>query len=263
MPAAFITGASSGLGECFAYALARRGFALVLVARRRERLQAVADRALELGAPRAEALPADLARRDDLLKLARRIEAAGPELDYLVNSAGFGTAGPLARLAGERELEQVDVNIAALVALTRTALPAMVARRRGVIINLASTAAFQPIPYMATYGATKAFVLSFSQAVAEEVANAGVTVLALCPGPTPTEFQQVAGSGRARFPSFVYSSADTVVEQGLKAAERGRVLCVVGALNRAAVQAARFAPRALVMMVERRIFGPLALRRRA
>src|SRR5579875_424389 len=218
MPTALITGASSGLGEQFAYALARRRYGLVLTARRAERLNAVAETSRKLGAEIATAIPVDLARRDAPREIFQRVQEAKTHVDYLVNNAGFGTNGRFHELRIERELEEIDLNVTALVAMTRLFLPAMVERRAGTIINVASTAAFQAVPYMATYAATKAFVLNFTEALAGELAGTGVRVSALCPGPVRTEFQAVAGQTSERMPSFVYLDAETVVAQGIAAA---------------------------------------------
>src|SRR5262249_26959881 len=149
---------------------------------------------------------------------------------------------------------QIQLNVTALVALTRLFLPSMLERRRGTIINVASIAAFQPIPYMATYAATKAFVLSFTEAVSAEAAGSGVHILALCPGPVHTEFQAVARNQNALVPSFMYLDADTVVRQALVAAERGRRVQINGVVNTAAAIAARLFPRALVTAVAGRIY---------
>src|SRR5262245_14827678 len=165
MAAALITGASSGLGEEFALQLARAKRELVLVARREARLHEIADRAKKAGAPSATIIGSDLARTDAAHEIHRQVSAAGIVVDYLVNNAGFGTHGHFAQVPLDREIEQINLNISALVALTRLFLPGMVAAKRGHIINVASTAAFQPVPWMATYAATKAFVLNFSEAL--------------------------------------------------------------------------------------------------
>jgi hypothetical protein len=207
MPTALITGASSGIGEQFAYALAREKYDLVLTARREDRLNVVAGNARERGASRAEIIAIDLANHDSPRQIFERISAAQIEIDYLINNAGFGTTGRFDRLPLERELEEIDLNVTSLVALTHLFLPAMAARRRGTIINVASTAAFQALPYMATYAATKAFVLSFTEAVAGEMAGTGVRVMALCPGPVRTEFQAIAKNERGRRPAASSTSA--------------------------------------------------------
>ncbi len=162
MATALITGASSGLGEEFARQLARENYDLVLTARREDRLHAVAAEAKKLGAAKVEVIAADLGQPDAASKLHRQVGERGLEIDCLINNAGFGTHGIFHKLPLEREIEQINLNITSLVAMTRLFLDGMVARRRGIIINVASTAAFQPVPYMATYGASKSFVLDFS-----------------------------------------------------------------------------------------------------
>ncbi len=256
MATALITGASSGIGEQFAYALGQEKYDLVLVARRRERLDEVAAAARRKGAHSALVIQADLSERNAPAMVFQRIEGERLSVDLLINNAAFGTSGRFDQLALGRELEEIDLNVSALVALTRMFLPAMVARRAGTVINVASTAAFQAVPYMATYGATKAFVLSFSQALSAELSGTGVKVLALCPGPTHTEFQSVAHTRRARVPAFMYMDAATVVAQGLAAARRGRSLCINGILNTAMVESIRFAPRALVNRITAGMFRP-------
>jgi short-subunit dehydrogenase len=256
LPTALITGASSGLGEQFAYALGREHYDLVLAARREDRLAAVAGRARTAGAGAVRIIRADLAQRETPAALHQQLTTDGVQVDYLVNNAGFGTTGRFHVLPLERELEEVELNVTSLVATTRLFLPAMVERRRGTIINVASTAAFQPTPYMATYGATKAFVLSFSEAVAAELSGTGVTVMALCPGPVRTEFQKVANNERIRFPSFIWTEADRVVSEGIAAAASGRSLCVAGAINNAMVIASKFTPRSLATLISSRLMRP-------
>jgi len=253
MAAALITGASSGLGEEFAIQLAREKHDLVLVARREDRLRDVADRARSLGAGKVTVISSDLGRAaasDDLFK---QVSAAGIAVDYLVNNAGFGTRGRFDQVPLDREIEEINLNVNALVALTHLFLPAMVAARNGTIINVASTAAFQPVPWMATYAATKAFVLSFSEALSTELQGTGVTVMALCPGPTRTEFQQVASVEHTGVPSFAYMDAPTVVRQAIESAKRGKAVRINGVINTIMAQTTRFAPRALV----RRISGAM------
>jgi uncharacterized protein len=258
MPTALITGASSGIGEHFAYALARHGYDLVLVARREGRLKDVAVRARELGAKRAEAMPADLSQREAPGQLQERLAAASIDIDCLINNAGFGTRGRFDRLPLDRELEEIELNVVALVALTRLFLPVMIQRRQGTIINVASTAAFQPIPYMSTYAATKAFVLNFTEAIAAEAEGTGVRILALCPGPVRTEFQAVANNDSPLVPRFAYMSADAVVEQALAAVARGRTVRINGFFNAAAATLARLVPRRLATTIAGRIYRPLS-----
>jgi hypothetical protein len=253
-----VTGASSGIGEQFAYALARGNNDLVLTARREDRLNAVAATAKNLGARRVEIIAIDLARRDAPEEICRRLAAAQIDVDCLINNAGFGTAGRFDRMALARECEEIDLNIVALVKLTRMLLPAMVARHRGTIINVASTAAFQAVPFMTTYAATKAFVLSFSEGLSAELAGSGVEVLALCPGPVKTEFQAVAQNQKARVPAFAYIDAATVAAQGLAAAARGRTVYINGAINSVTAYLVRIMPRALIRYFARRIYRPVA-----
>jgi short-subunit dehydrogenase len=255
---ALITGASSGLGEQFAYAFGRQHYDLMLVARREDRLAAVAGRARSLGAGSVRTIRADLAQRETPASLHEQIVTDKVHIDYLVNNAGFGTTGKFHRLELEREIEEVDLNVTAVVAMTRLFLPAMVERRHGTIINVASTAAFQATPYMATYGATKAFVLSFTEAVAAEMADRGVTVMALCPGPVRTEFQKVANNERVRFPSFLWTEAERVVEEAIAAAASGRSICVSGTINQALALGSKLAPRSLSTLVSRTLMRPAA-----
>jgi short-subunit dehydrogenase len=256
MPTALITGASSGLGEQFAYALAQQKYDLVLVARRRERLEGVATRAKELGAARVEIIAADLGRREAPREICEQLKAAQIQIDYLVNNAGFGTNGRFHQLDLGRELEQIDLNIVALVSLTHLLLPAMIERHSGTIINVASTAAFQAVPYMSTYAATKAFVLSFTEGLAGELAGRGLRVMALCPGPVKTEFQTVAHNENAVMPSFVWVPAKKVVASAIAAAASGRMTYIAGGLNFVTAQAIRFVPRVLANFIARRIYRP-------
>ncbi len=253
---ALITGASSGLGEQFAYALAHQKFALVLTARREKRLAAIAVKAKELGARCIEIIPVDLTRRDASKEISHKLNDAHIEVDYLVNNAGFGTCGKFDQLPLARELEEVDVNVTAIVALTRLMLPAMIRRGHGTIINVASTSAFQSVPYMTTYAATKAFVLSFTEGLAGELAGTGVRVCALCPGPVRTEFQTVAQNEKGLVPASLYIDREAVVAKGISAAARGRTVYIVGALNFGAAQLTRLLPRALVNRLAREVFRP-------
>jgi short-subunit dehydrogenase len=255
---ALLTGASSGIGEQFAYALAQRKYDLVLTARRADRLAKVAGKARQLGAAMVEIIEADLGRREAPSELFAKIEALCLHVDYLVNNAGFGTSGRFDRLPLDRELEEIDLNVSAVVAMTRLFIPAMVARNSGTVINVASTAAFQALPYMATYAASKAFVLNFTIALAGELAGTGVKVSALCPGPVRTEFQAVAKNEHGRLPEFAYLEAETVVAQGIAAAESGRSFHIAGVINFLTAQSTRLMPRAFINFVSRRIYRPNA-----
>lgn len=256
-PRALITGASSGIGETFARHLARQGHDLVLVARRRDRLEQLASELSESHGVAAEIIQADLSKDADLSVVEERLRSPttlrSGHIDLLVNSAGFGSVGEFGDASLERELEQLDVNVRALMRLTHAALASMTERRRGGIVNVASTAAFQPIPNMGTYAATKAFVLHFSEAVHEEAKQHGVAVTCLCPGPVRTEFQKVAGVDDGRVPSMVWTSPDKVVDSALAALRSKRAVAVPGAFNRLAAMSVRFTPRFLT----RRIAGSM------
>jgi short-subunit dehydrogenase len=249
---ALVTGASSGIGEVYARGLAARGTALVLVARRADRLEALAE---ELTVP-VEVLAADLADPDDLRRVEARVAAPTDPVDLLVNNAGFGTTGPFATLDVEREEEEIRVNVLAVVRLSRAALSGMVERGRGGIVNVSSLAAFQPDPGNATYGATKAFVLSFSEALAEELRTTGVRVQALCPGYTRTEFQTTAEYETSRIPKAVWQRPEQVVEASLTALDKNKVVCIPGPHNKVAAVGSGFLPR----VVRRKLAGTLGSR---
>ncbi len=247
-PVALVTGASAGLGVEFARQLSARGFALVLAARRKDRLEALTA---ELG--NARAVEIDLAKAGAAQALMSDVEAAGETVETLVNNAGFGLRGRVAQLDAVHLREMIDLNCGVLTELCRAVAPAMIARRSGAILNVASTAAFQPGPNMAVYFATKAFVLSFSEALHEELKVHGVKVSCLCPGPTRTEFGQVAGFGSdSSFDRFAMHAAP-VVRAGLDGLTRNRAVVIPGALNKATAHANRFVPRSTV----RRIAGAL------
>ena len=255
-PRALITGASSGIGEAFARQLAKRGHDLVLVARRRDRMEKLATELADAHGVEVEVVEADLAKDGDVSAVEERVRRG--DIDLLVNDAGFGTRGEFAGLPLARELEELDVNVRALMRLTHAALGPMVERGRGGVINVASTGAFQPVPHMATYAATKAFVLHFSEALHEEVKGKGVTVTCLCPGPVKTEFQEVAGVNDRSVPSMAWKSTDDVVESALKAVSARRAITVPGALNRLTATAVKLMPR----FVARRVAGSMFKRER-
>jgi len=251
---ALITGASAGLGVDFARQLSATGHRLVLVARRKERLDALVT---ELG--NARAVEADLSLAGAAERLMADVAAHDEQVDLLVNNAGFGLTGRFAELDGKRQREMIDLNCGALVELAHAVLPGMIERRQGRVINVASTAAFQPGPGMAVYFATKAFVLSFSEALYEEVKKHGVTVSALCPGPTATEFGEVAGfkpAGPAA-KAFIGKAADSasVVRAGIDGLEKGQAVVIPGLMNKATAQAHRFFSRGFV----RRVAGTIKL----
>jgi short-subunit dehydrogenase len=227
---ALITGASSGLGAVFARQLAARGYNLVLVARREERLAALAAELRQRHSIAAEVMVADLSRPDDVERVANRI--AGLEaLDILVNNAGFGTTGFFADVDPAKTMDMIQVHVTTSVRLCRAALPGMLARRQGALINVASVAAFTPVPGNATYAATKGYLVTFSKALHAEVAETGVKVQALCPGFTYTEFHdrpELGSFKRSQIPAFMWMSAEDVVAASLKALERNQTICIPG-----------------------------------
>jgi len=241
---ALITGASAGLGVEFARQLSKRGHRLVLAARRKDRLDALAR---ELGNARAVAI--DLSKANAAAKLMADLEAAGEEVEILVNNAGFGLIGRFAELDSKRERQMIDLNVGALTDLCRAVAPGMIKRKSGAILNVASTAAFQPGPKMAVYFATKAFVLSFTEALHEELRPHGVKVTCLCPGPTRTEFGEVAGFGGNGAFDKVAMEAGEVVEAGLKGMDRNRAVIVPGLVNKIGAISTRFAPRSVVRKI--------------
>ena len=252
-PAALVTGASSGIGRELAVLLAEDGHDLVLTARDAARLEALA-RELEARGVRCTVVPRDLSTPDGPGGVLQEIRRAGIELDILVNNAGIGVWGFFAETDLARELEMIRVNVAAVTALAKGVLPGMIARRSGKILNGASTAAFQPGPLMAVYYATKAYVLSFSEALSNETAGTGVTVTALCPGPTTTEFQERAGMGQTILRrSRLVQDARAAARAGYLGMKRGRRVVVPGLANRILAQGVRFAPRRLLTAVTRRI----------
>ena len=241
---ALITGASAGLGVEFARQLSKRGHRLVLAARRKDRLDALAK---ELGNARAVAI--DLSKANAAAKLMADLEAAGEQVEILVNNAGFGLIGRFAELDPRRERQMIDLNVGALTDLCRAVAPGMIKRKSGAILNVASTAAFQPGPKMAVYFATKAFVLSFTEALHEELKPHGVKVTCLCPGPTRTEFGEVAGFGGNGAFDKVAMEAGEVVEAGLKGMDRNRAVIVPGLVNKIGAISTRFAPRSVVRKI--------------
>jgi len=240
---AIVTGASSGIGQEFARELARRGHPVLAVARRRERLEALAIQASTRGG-HIEPLAADLTTGQGLAAVMRRIEELR-EIEFLINNAGLANAGDFLAASLDDEVRAVDLNIGAVVKLTHCALPRMLSRKGGTIINLASVVAFQPFPHFAVYAATKAFVLSFTEALAEEVRGSGVRILALCPGSVATELDMFAHNEGllGKLPSL---TAEQVVKSGLRAVANRRVVKVVGNLNRFLPLMDRFLPRLAV-----------------
>lgn len=249
MATALVTGASSGLGEQFARQLAARGYGLVLVARREERLQALAG---ELPGD-AAIVPHDLAA--DAAGLVEKVADLGLEIDLLVNNAGFGTYGRIWEIEEGRDAELVRLNCEAVVVLTRAFLPAMLERRRGGVIVVASTAGMQPLPYEATYAASKAFALSYTEALSEELRGSSVRALAVNPGPVPTEWQQVAGHDDVGVvPGEI--PAEQCVAEALEAWDAGRRSVIPGRLMRWVMRGSRLGPKALQLRVAERLYRP-------
>jgi hypothetical protein len=248
---ALVTGASSGIGEQFARQLAQRGHELLIVARRADRLDALAA---ELPTT-ARAIQCDLAT--DAASLPAKVADLGADVDLLVNCAGFGTSGPFIDHDPARDAEQVRLNCEAVVTLIHAFLPAMVKRRRGGIINVASSAGMQPIPYESVYSASKAFVISFSDALHVELRGSGVRVICVNPGPVPTEFQELAGYEPGRVgvvPGEI--SAEQAVREALEAYDRGRRSVVPGRVMRWFMRLTQPSPRAIQLRVTERLYRP-------
>jgi len=252
---ALVTGASGGIGLELAREAAADGYDLVLVARSREPLEALAEELRGKHGAAARVIAKDLADPAAPAEIVAELERAGARVDVLVNNAGFGTWGRFAELDPEVELAMLRVNVVALVQLTRLFLPAMVSRGAGRVLNVASTAGFAPGPLMAVYYASKAFVLSFSEALGAELAGSGVTVTALCPGPTRTGFQAAAKMEGARLVSGLAPMHDAawVARAGWRGAMRGTRVVVPGLLNKLSVHAPRFGPRRLVAAITHRL----------
>lgn len=257
---ALVTGASYGIGEAFAHRLAAAGANLILTARSLDRLNALASEIRARYGVNVTVIEADLGRPSAPEEIFRETETRGLQVDLLVNNAGFGAVGDFADAPLARQLEMIQVNVSALVALSHLYLQPMIERREGAIILLASTAAFQGISYTAIYAATKAFILNFGEGLWGECKEYGVRVLTLCPGPTATNFQAVAGiSKKMRNPSTVQSSEE-VVDVGLKALAKGRGVAVSGFPNRVMVAAERLVPRSLATRLAAKLFRPLSTR---
>ena len=254
---ALVTGASSGLGEAYALALADRGAKVILVARRADRLRALSDRInAKHGIYASTVIPMDLSSRDAASTLAKVIKGRGTQVDILVNNAGFGSTLNFIEEDHSSIVNELSVNVNALVELTHFFLPGMVERRNGVVINIASTAAFQSLPYMAVYGATKAFVLSFTEALWGETRKQGVRVVAVCPGPTQTEFFDAGGSSPA-LGKFIRSTEDVMETTFLALAKRnGRAVAIDGLLNKLTAASSRFFTRKFAVKLAAFVMNP-------
>lgn len=254
--AALVTGASSGIGADIARSLASRGHSLLLAARRGDRLRELADELAASHGVRAEPITADLQDRASRAGLVERAGELGLVVDILVNNAGFGSAGLFQRLDGEREAELVRINCEAVVALCSSFVGGMIERGEGAILNVASTAAFQPLPTQATYSASKAFVLNFTQALGADLHGTGVTATALCPGPVKTEFIDVAGLDEtaSSLPDFVWVTSADVAEAGVRGMERGKGVVIPGSVNRLTAFGGQFTPRTVMLAAARRLY---------
>jgi short-subunit dehydrogenase len=249
-PVALVTGASAGIGAALAREAANDGHDLVLVARRRESMEVLAAELKSTGAE-ITIIPADLGKAGAAAALMETVEQRGLAIDTLINNAGLGDTGRFDKQAPERILSMLQVNVVALTELTRLVLPQMVVRKRGKVMLLASLAAFQPGPGMAVYYATKSYVLSFGRAIGHELRGTGVTVTTLCPGPTTSEFAQVANmQGAALFegPMPVMTAAE-VARQGYAALKAGRPQIITGLVNRITAMSTRFTPTAILLMI--------------
>ena len=244
MNASLITGASSGIGEVFARRLAARGRNVLLVARSEEKLVTLCNELGRSNSIRAQHVAMDLSLPESPARLFEETEKRGLSIDLLVNNAGFGSFGDFAKADLARELNMIDLNVKALIELTYRFLQPMRERRQGAIINVASTAAFQAVPFMATYAATKAFVLSFSEALWEENRAHGIKVMALCPGVTETNFFEAARGQKP--PARASQTPEEVVETALRGLARGKSHIISGWINRAMTESERLVPRSLV-----------------
>jgi uncharacterized protein len=254
---AVVTGASSGIGEAYAIELSTRGCHVVLAARSINKLEALAGEITRKHGVQAYALPIDLSKAGAPRQLAESIAELGLTVDILINNAGFGTYGRFEDIDPEREQEEIMLNTAALVDLTHHFLPGMLERRDGIVLNVASMAAFVPCAYSAVYGATKAFVLSFSEALWAETRGSGVRVLALCPGATDTGFFDAVGSQDMAAGSAL-STSENVVQAGFRGIDRGSSYIVDGRSNYMSAQLGRFLPRGRIALLMERISRPKA-----
>lgn len=247
---ALITGASSGIGEAFATLLAARGCNLILVARSEDTLNQIAGDLHEQYDITVDVMAADLTEVSSRENIAQACAELGREVDLLINNAGFGTMGAFAKADTARERQEIDLNVTALTDLSHHFLPTMLANKRGGIINVASTASFQPMPYMAVYAATKAYVRSLSEAMNAECKHSGVTVTALCPGPVATNFFAATESkgmdGVVEKMSGIMMTAEQVASDALKAFDKGRAVIVPGVPNKLGALAASCTPNAIV-----------------
>ncbi|TMB38793.1 MAG: SDR family oxidoreductase [Deltaproteobacteria bacterium] len=247
MGTALITGASAGLGAEYAKLFAADKHDLVLVARRKDRLDALAGELRSAHGVKVEVVPADLATPAD--RVVEEVARLGVQIEFLVNNAGSGASGAFAELELERELEMIQLNMTSLVVLTRSFLPAMIARRSGRVLNIGSTAGFPPGPFMAVYYASKAFVNSFTEALWYELKGTGVSATVSCPGATATEFAEVAGNSRSLLFRLGAANPKVVAAQGYRAMMKGKPMVIHGLKNKLTVQSLRISPRAVARAI--------------
>jgi short-subunit dehydrogenase len=252
---ALITGASSGIGKVYAEELAAKGSHVILTARSKDKLEVQANELAEKYGIQAYALASDLSKPGAARRLAEQITALGLSVHILINNAGFGTYGRFEDISSDREQEEIMLNIASLVELTHQFLPEMVQKKDGIIVNVASLAAFQPGAYMAVYCASKAFVLSFTEALWAENRNSGVRILALCPGATQTDFFNTIGTTDAAGGTTL-STPMKVVQAGFRGIEQGRSYIIEGTTNYLAAQSSRFFPRKMTASIMERMTRP-------
>lgn len=255
MPTALITGASAGLGVDFCHILAERGYDLVMVARNEERLKAWASILEGKYKVKCKAISFDLSLPNSAQSLVDYMASLNYKIDVLINNAGFGIYGDLVTNSLTSVQDLIQLNVTTLTGLTRLLLPDMIKRRSGRILHVASTAAFLPGPHMASYYASKAFVLSFSEAVSQETKGTGVTITALCPGPTKTEFFERAKMGNARLKSIFAADSRKCAEHGIRAMFAGKVVVIDGTFNWIAALSLRFLPRNIVRTISGFIAG--------
>jgi uncharacterized protein len=253
---AVVTGASAGLGEHFARLFAQDRHDVVLIARRRDRLDQLAAELHQRHGVQTTVIAADLSDPKASLHVHEELTRAGIEVEFLVNNAGFGTSGAFAESELARQLDMIELNVKALTHLTGLVLPSMIARGSGRILNVSSGAGFLAGPFMATYYASKAYVLSFTEALADELRGTGVTATVLCPGPTATEFAQVAGLGTAALFKGVAADAASVARYGYRAMLAGKTVAIPGMAMKLAVQSFRVSPRSVTRAVSRRLNKP-------
>lgn len=256
---ALVTGASYGIGEAFARRLAADGANVIVTARSSDRLEVLANELRSRYDVDARVIEADLANPSAPEKVFSLTEGAGVQIDLLVNNAGFGAVGDFADIPLDHQIEMIQVNVTALVALSHLFLQPMIQRREGAIIQVASTASFQGVPYSSIYSATKAFILNFAEGLWAECREHGVRVLALCPGPTATHFQAVAGTSHLRDPKKM-QTPEEVVDVGLKALAQNRSVAISGFGNKLMIGAERMAPRNLVTRMAAKLYRPFSTR---